>query len=939
MTTSKPDIESELIAIATQLLIESQEPFHRTIRMETMLSKHLGMDSLTRAELFRRIEKKFAIELPDQLLASASTLNDIALYLQSAPPHASFRKTWHSHKPAHQKGIFQPAGVTTLIDTLKYFAEHAPSQSHIFFQHENGQEEIITYGELYERALIVAGGLRALGVTEQETVAIMQPTSPHFFYTFYGTLLAGAIPVPIYPPFRMHMLEAYAQTEARILKNAQVRVLITFQEASRLSQILKSFVPSLKWVVTPEDLQQDKPLTEPFDAKPDDAAFIQYTSGSTSDPKGVLLSHANLIANIKAYGKAIQVGPEDVTVSWLPLYHDMGLIGMWLGSLYFGVPLVLLTPFSFLNHPEKWLWAIHYHRGTLSGAPNFAYELCIRKIDPALLEGLDLSSWRVAVNGAEKIYPRTLQAFAEKFAPYGLNEQAILPVYGLAESTVALLIPQGQEKFHLDQVDRKQFENHRKAVPSNAKDSLTYVSCGEPIEGHEVRIVDEQDQPLPDRTVGQLQFRGPSSMQGYYRNEKATQAVLRQGWINSGDFAYQADGAFYLTGRVKDLIIKAGRNLYPAEIEEIVGRVQGIRQGSVIAFGTTDPIRGTEQLIVVAETRATQADVKNAMKAAVQAAIDQALDIVPDHIILVAPYRVPKTSSGKLQRAACKQMYLEGRLAKKQAPAWLQVAKLGAGSVGQTILLRTKQFFQLIYTSYLFLWICLSFPILYAFTYLVSPITYRKIIKGWSRFILRIAFCPLKVKGQAHLTSTPMIYASNHASYIDPLVLITILPLNTLFVGKAELLSVPFLRSIVRKLQMLPVNRLDFAEGLQDTKTIEAALNSGASILIFPEGTFSYAAGLRPFRLGAFKIAAVTQTPICPIALKGTRFILRDDEKLLKPHAVWVTINEPITPSGNEWQDVTKLRNAVRAEIAKHCGEPSLDFIAAQTVASKLPPS
>ncbi len=736
----------------------------------------------------------------------------------------------------------------------------------------------------------------------------------------------------------MHMLEAYAKTEAHILNSAQVRVLVTFDQAEKLSHLLKAFVPSLKHITTVDELLKHHELHNYFKAKPDNFAFIQYTSGSTSDPKGVLLSHHNLISNVNAYGKAIQVKPDDIAVSWLPLYHDLGLIGMWLGSLYHGIPLVLMTPFSFLNRPERWLWAMHNHRGTLSGAPNFAYELCIRKIEPQMIEGLDLSSWRLAANGAEKIYPRTLEQFSKKFAPYGFKRGALLPVYGLAESTVGLAIPPLGREFLVDKVDRKEFEENRRAIPSQDANALEFVCCGLPIENHEIRIVDDENTILPERTVGNLQFRGPSSMQGYYNNQKATEAVYHDGWISSGDLAYEADKEFYITGRRKDLIIKAGRNIYPAELEELAETVPGIRRGSVIAFGVTDHDRGTEQLIVVAETQEKNKTKRDEIISGVNDAVATALDIVPDHVILVEPRTVPKTSSGKLQRGACKKMYMEGRLGRMRVPAWLQIAKIAT----QSFLHKSAAVFsvaaKLVYTIYVATILGVTFLPLWLTMLFATRETAAKLFKLWARWMLRFAFIPLTVINPEKLQlNRPMIFAANHASYIDALVMMAILPDTIRFVGKKELLSTPVLRTFMQKLEYIPVDRMDFSKGLEDTKHIENALRDGNSIVIFPEGTFSYASGLRPFRLGAFKIASETNIAVQPIALNGTRPILRDDEKLLRPGTVTITICDPIDPVGSEWQDVTQLRNMVRAEIAKYCGEPSLDFIAAETVAPKPP--
>jgi 1-acyl-sn-glycerol-3-phosphate acyltransferase len=781
-------------------------------------------------------------------------------------------------------------------------------------------------------------GLRERGLQEGETVAIMQPTTPQFFYAFFGILLAGGIPVPIYPPFRMHGLEAYAKTEARILNNAEVRMLITFEEVQRLSYLLQAFVPSLKQVTTVNELMQAKELSTPFKAVADNLAFIQYTSGSTAMPKGVALTHFNLLSNIRAYGKAIQVKPDDVAVSWLPLYHDMGLIGMWLGSLYFGIPLVLLTPFTFLNHPERWLWAIHYHRGTLSGAPNFAYELCIRKIDAALLEGLDLSSWRMAANGAEKIYAHTLEQFIKKFSSYGFKRETMLPVYGLAESAVALVMPPLGQGVHIDSIDRKKFEEKAQAEPTTEAGALQFVSCGVPIEGHAVRIVNDDNQILPERHVGHLQFRGPSSMQGYYHDPVATQAVYHEGWIDSGDLAYQAEGQIFITGRYKDLIIKAGRNIYPAEIEEVAGEVKGIRKGCVAAFSVNDAEHMTEQLIIVAETREQDSIQRQQMVDHIKEEVALRLDVVPDQVVLVLPQTVPKTSSGKLQRAACKKMYVTQAFSKSPVPAWLQISKLGLQSIGRKMRNTFASLGKFIYTVYVILLLGLFGIPLYFFINIVSRDTAAKACRQVAKLVLFFSGCKIAVMGLQKLKATSsVIYVSNHASYMDSILMLALLPATTCFVGKKELLSVPLLRTFMRKLGYIGVDRLDFSKGIADTERIEEKLKTHVPILIFAEGTFGYSSGLRPFKLGAFKIAGEMGIPICPIALQGTRSILRGDEKLMRPGRILVTVCDLVPPTGSEWQEVTHLRQVVRAEIAKYCGEPSLDFIAAQVVASEGP--
>lgn len=933
---SRDDINKELIEITNQLLIESGTPYKHEINLDSSLQRHLGIDSLGRAELFQRIEKFFDINVPDRLLASADTLNDIANYLVEATPglKAIFKPI--ATKPKQQRIQINPDFEESLTDVVRLYGENAPNQVHIYFQNEDGQEEPITYGQLLERSLRVAQTLKNDGLNEGETVAIMLPTTPGFFYVFLGIMLAGGVPVPIYPPFRMHMLEAYAKTESHILRNAQVRILVTFPEAEQLSLLLQSYVPSLKKVTSVADLLASEPLAQPVQLKSDSFGFIQYTSGSTSNPKGVLLTHANLLANIRAYGKAIEVKPTDVAVSWLPLYHDLGLIGLWLGSLYYGVPLVLLAPFTFLNHPERWFWAIHYHRGTLSGAPNFAYELCLRKIDPERLEGLDLSSWRLAANGAEKVYPRTLDEFSKKFAKFGFKRESFMPVYGLAESTVGLAVPKPGTGYKVDKVDRKAFEENCQATPSTAENALTFVGCGKPLAGHEIRIVDEENHLLGERRVGRVQFRGPSNMQGYFNNPQATAEIYHDGWLDSGDLGYLAEGEIYITGRRKDLIIKAGRNIYPAEIEELVGSVEGVRQGCVVAFASNNAKQGTEDLVIVAETREKNKLKREKIEAAVKDIVATTLDIVPDQVALVAPNTVPKTSSGKLQRAACKNMYEQDQLYKRKTPPWMQIVKLALGGISRKVIKVFAVTGKIIYTCYVALMVLLTFLPAYVLVRLSKKQQAEKIIHYWAKLFLYLVFCPTQIINKEKLfAKRPVIFACNHASYADAVVAVSFAPPGTRFVAKKEVFSMPFIGSIAKKIDFISVDRLDMPKGIEDAQQFKAVLDQGDNIFIFPEGTFSYAAGLRPFRLGAFKIAVETDTPVCPIGMIGTRKIFRGGERLFRPAPIIVTVSDLIIPAGHEWQDVTQLRDNTRAEIAKYCGEPTLDFIAAQTVAPK----
>ena len=509
------------------------------------LERELGLGSLERVELMLRLGDTCGVRLPDRVVAEADTVQDLDLEQQIR-------------------------NAETLTEILRLRGRGEPARAHIHLYEENNQLRTITFGELYERASTVAAELQRRGLEPGQTVSIMLPTCAEFFWTFAGILLAGGIPVPIYPPFRADRIAEYAKRQSNILRNAEARFLITWKQAEGLARLLKPAVPTLREVLNAQSLasattakvtaeaaasEQWRPVENlVHHARGEDIAFLQYTSGSTGDPKGVVLTHANLLANIKSIVSGIEIKADDVAVSWLPLYHDMGLIGAWFVPIFTGIPLVVMSPLAFLSRPERWLRAIHKHRGTISPAPNFAYELCVRKIPDKDLAGLDLSSWRAATNGAEPVRSETLERFATRFAPYGFHREAITPVYGLAEATLAVSVPRLGAGYKVDRIERAAFESGGNAKPARADDSapLEFVNAGRPVPGVEVRIVDGEGRNLSERAEGSLWFRGASATSGYYRNPAATQALMRDGdWLNSGDLAYWADGEIYITGRAK----------------------------------------------------------------------------------------------------------------------------------------------------------------------------------------------------------------------------------------------------------------------------------------------------------------------------------------------------------------------------------------------------
>jgi 1-acyl-sn-glycerol-3-phosphate acyltransferase len=900
------------------------------------LDREVGLGSLERVELVARLERAFGRALDDRFLG-LDTASSLARALEDGQGALPLRL--EAREEAQGAAADVGTGVRTLHESLWRHAVLDPSRVHVFLRAGaeglfDATEEVVTYGRLREEAAAVAGGLRERGVARGDTVALMLPTGLDFLRSFLGVLLARAVPVPIYPPVRLDRLEEYAVRQSAILRDAGARLLVTIPRARPVASLLKPAVPTLAGVVTAGDLAASGPPVPGPEGEGSDPALIQYTSGSTGQPKGVLLTHDNLLANIGAIGAGLAMRATDVGVSWLPLYHDMGLIGSWLLCLHRGIPLTLLPPTAFLARPERWLWAIHQRRATLSPAPNFAYELCARRIPDEALEGLDLSSWRAAFNGAEPVSPGTLARFARRFGPFGFRPEAMTPAYGLAECSVGLAVSPAGRGPRVDRVAREPFQREGRAVAAGPTDqaALEFVSAGRELPGHEVRIVDEAGTDVAERTVGRLVFRGPSMTSGYYRQPEATAAIaLPGGWLDSGDLAYRADGEIHVCGRRKDVIIKGGRNLVPQEIEEAAAAVEGVRRGCVVAFGVENPALGTEGLVVVAETRTTDPDEQERLMGAVTERVAEAVELPPDRVVLVPPGAVPKTSSGKVRRADAKAQYLAGTLGRPPRTTLAQRARLLAAACGEAVRRWARGARRALYAG----WLAVALSLLLLPTWLlVAVVPSRRLAFALSRFAaragLRLAGCRLEAEGLERLPRRgPLVLASNHASYADVSTLLALLPSGFLFVAKREVLRFPLVGAFVRRCGHLTVDRWDALQSVSDADVVGQALRAGETVLFFPEGTFVAATGLRPFRLGAFMAAALASAPVVPLALRGTRHVMRGDWGLPRPGRISLWVGEPVAPDGTDMAALVRLRARVADAIAAHCGEPRLDLVAA----------
>ncbi|MBT0961510.1 AMP-binding protein [Denitromonas iodatirespirans] len=890
--------------------------------LDSLLDRDLGLDSLARVELLARVEREFEVQLPSEVLGEALTPREVLAAVVSAGyrPRPAAPDEARMAAPARADGL--PEAAPRLIDVLEWHVARHPERTHVSFYRTPDATEPLSYGQLAEAAGSIAAALTAAGVRPGACVALMLPSGLDFFRCFFGILMAGAVPVPMYPPSRPAQLEDHLNRQAGILRNCEAPVLITFDQVRPLARMLTGLSPSLRTVLTPADL--DAPPMAPVATDAEDLALIQYTSGSTGDPKGVMLSHRNLLANIRAWGRAVGLGSTDVAVSWLPLYHDMGLIGAWLGSLYHGCPLVLMSPLDFLARPERWLWAIHRHRGTVTAAPNFAFALCVKRLADKTLDGLDLSSWRLAANGAEPVNADTLDRFAQTFARYGLRPEALAPVYGLAEATVGLCVPPPGRGVRIDRVAPEPMRTRGLAEPvPDSAEALRFIACGQPLPDHSLRVVDGDGRALPERRVGRLEFRGPSATRGYYRNPAASAKLFDGDWLVTGDYAYLADGELYITGREKDLIIRGGRNFYPYDLEQAVGELAGVRKGCVAVFGVVDVQAADEQLVVVAETRETDAERRAALEQRIAGAAVEQIGIPPDVVVLALPHSVLKTSSGKLRRAAVREAYLNDTLGASTRPPWLQVLRLQTASLAGQLRGLARRAGGWCYGAWVWAAFWLLAPLAALAIFVLPSVGARwRATHRLARAFQTLSGCPMTVSGLDNLPDGPVLLVANHASYADGLVLGAALPSPVAFVAKGEFKGNPVMRPLFERMGAHFVSRFDSRQGVGDLKRLGDIARQPPPLLFFAEGTFGSSPGLRGFRLGAFQIAAQHGLPVVPVAIAGTRQVLPAGSWRPRRGPLRVTVCPPVSPQGEGWHDMLELRDAVRQAILAHCGEP-----------------
>jgi len=526
-------------------------------------------------------------------------------------------------------------------------------------------ERYYPFEALEQEAHRRAGKLQQLDLQPNDRVALVVADPAEFVLSFLAASVAGAVPVPIYPRASFKAKNAYVETVSHIVATSGAKLLLTMESTLPVLEEVLTLHPNLVRIVTVESLSQmpERSPQLPL-VRPDDICFLQFTSGSTSLPKGVMVTHRNLIANARAFlgPHGVNATLDDLTVTWLPLYHDMGLIGFVLGTIVCAVPTLIMPTEAFGRRPNIWLETLHRAGGTLTFAPNFAYALATKRARDRDVEGLDLSRVRVAGCGAEPINAKVMRDFVARFSACGFSPNALLPAYGMAEATLAITFHPRQTPVVTDRVSLKAMQTGHATPVSDAEAesgaaTQELVSCGIPFPEHEVLIMDEQSQPLPERRVGEVVTRGPSITGGYYKNPEATAESWRDGFLHTGDLGYFADGRLYICGRMKDLIIIRGANYYPQDIEWSVAELEGVRRDNVVAFSVMRG--GEEQLVVCAEANSAEAE---SLRKGIAAKVAETVAITVGHVAIVRVGSLPKTSSGKVQRRRTKAMFESGEL-------------------------------------------------------------------------------------------------------------------------------------------------------------------------------------------------------------------------------------------------------------------------------------
>jgi fatty-acyl-CoA synthase len=556
----------------------------------------------------------------------------------------------------------------TFSDLLKHFYDKEPERVALYVLFSGQPDRPLTYRQLLQGAAAYARAFEEQGVQPGEVVVLILQHSYDLIYAFFGAILHGAIPSIM--PFLTEKLlpERYRADLTALVGITQPSAIVTYPEFEAEVQAAlqqgENNATSVKSVIVSDKigapLDPDFATLSGMRRSPQDIVLLQHSSGTTGLQKGVALTHQAVFNQLESYSRTLHLAPEDVIVSWLPLYHDMGLIAGFLMPILWGIPLVIMSPFEWVRAPYRLMQAVSRYKGTLSWLPNFAYNFCAQKIRERDLVGVDLSSWRAISNCSEPMRYASHQAFLERFRPYGLRPEALATCYAMAENVFAVTQGGLDGPVTVDEIDRDAFQIERQARPATPdRPSINMLSAGRPVQGTQVKVVADDGSELPERGVGEVALRSDCMLVGYYHRPDANEKAFRDGWYLTGDYGYMANGEVYVSGRKKDLIIVGGKNIYPQDLETLAMEVEGVHPGRVVAFGVFNEEAGTEEVVIVAEADSEVEEQREQIASAIRQTVTRGSAVALRNVYITGPHWIAKTSSGKTARLANRDKYLK----------------------------------------------------------------------------------------------------------------------------------------------------------------------------------------------------------------------------------------------------------------------------------------
>lgn len=554
--------------------------------------------------------------------------------------------------------------MTNLAHILLENSQRDSQSVAVILQHAGQDDVSLTYADLFDNASRYAQAYAQAGLRKGEVVILILQHGVDLVYAFFGALLGGMIPSIM--PFLTEKLspERYRADLAALIGITRPASIVTYPEFETEARAALQDGGSVRAVIStaalPSRLSPDLSLLLGLECSPDDIVLLQHSSGTTGLQKGVALSHRAVLNQLDAYGQSLSLDADDVVVSWLPLYHDMGLIAGFLMPILKNIKLVLISPFDWVRAPYRLMQAVSQYRGTLSWLPNFAYNFCAQKIRDRQLEGVDLSTWRAVINCSEPVRWESHRLFYEKFKSYGLRPAALQTCYAMAENVFGVAQSALGCEPVVEEIDSEAYLTERIArLPVDGRPALKMMSSGRAIPNTQVRIVDEKHKDVPDRTIGEIALRSTCMLTGYYNRPDATQKAFSGGWYLTGDYGYMVDGELFVSGRKKDMIIVGGKNIYPQDLESLASQVPGVHPGRVVAFGIYNDEAGTEDVVIIAEVDTNDPQERQQISDAIRQTVTRNSAIALRNVYLVSSPWIIKTSSGKTARSANREKYLQ----------------------------------------------------------------------------------------------------------------------------------------------------------------------------------------------------------------------------------------------------------------------------------------